>query len=283
MINSVFLASLLAVGSCCGVVASDRRNTATLPFNSAGMSSVVINYQGDASSLYGFQSFVYFHDIDIVDDTFFDAGFIFYPVSFTFDVSGSSFDLSIITFAKINYPYTAQSLQNLPFFGMYETTNTLNFFSKMQWKPMESKADFVNSSWSCVAMVSQAVFASSAATTTSGPYQFGMPLAGWSLFEQYAAYVYSMVNADNFYREGETYGYDNGFYDGKQTGYAQGIQTANSVAGSFEKLFGAVVTVPVQVFNGMSSAVLWGVPVISLIFTFTAIGLVIFIIKKVFL
>ena len=77
---------------------------------------------------------------------------------------------------------------------------------------------------------------------------------------------------DKGYKTGEKAGYDKG--------YAVGVQDGQSGTSAMFNLFGAVVSVPVNILNGLSPLVIWDTPVISIILTFVFIGVLLFIIKR---
>lgn len=78
--------------------------------------------------------------------------------------------------------------------------------------------------------------------------------------------------------------YDEGFRAGKQAGYGEGYQEgiddASSSGGIVTTLFGGILGIPLDIMNGLSSFVIWNVPVISIIWTFLVVALLLWIIRK---
>lgn len=79
-------------------------------------------------------------------------------------------------------------------------------------------------------------------------------------------------------------GKDDGYEIGKSAGYAEGkqdgLEEADNAQGILATLFGGIVSVPLDILNGMSPLVIWEVPIISIIFTFLVVALLLWIIRK---
>lgn len=79
-------------------------------------------------------------------------------------------------------------------------------------------------------------------------------------------------------------GYEEGFRAGKDAGYAEGkqdgLEASNNAQGILATLFGGIVSVPLDILNGMSTLVIWDVPIISIIFTFLVVAVLLLIIRK---
>lgn len=124
------------------------------------------------------------------------------------------------------------------------------------------------------------------------------PRADYRLYDSYSnvqvlsevagkAYLDSYNIYESGYQEGQRVGYDSGKADGLREGKAEGYQQAIDENGALEPngviygLFGALVNVPISIFNGLTPLVIWNTPIITIILTFFAIGVVLWVIKKV--
>lgn len=78
--------------------------------------------------------------------------------------------------------------------------------------------------------------------------------------------------------------YDEGFRAGKQAGYAEGhqdgIDEAGGASGIVGSLFGGIVSVPLDILNGLSPLVIWNVPIVSIIATLLVVAVLLLIIRK---
>lgn len=75
--------------------------------------------------------------------------------------------------------------------------------------------------------------------------------------------------------------YDQGYKDGQKVGFSEGYSKGQrDKTSTVFSLFGAVVSVPIDIFNGLTPLVIWDTPIISIILTFLFIGVFLFIIKR---
>lgn len=118
--------------------------------------------------------------------------------------------------------------------------------------------------------------------TTAGPYTFTLSVS--DLISWIRPYVASYVGiSTNGYSEGYSDGRSVGDKEGYDRGYDVGYDAGINETGpatTIMSLFGAIVSVPIDILNGLSPLVIWNVPIISILMTFLVIGLIIFIVKR---
>lgn len=81
--------------------------------------------------------------------------------------------------------------------------------------------------------------------------------------------------------DGEQTGYQAGYEEGRRVGYNQGQASVTDETTAVMNLFGAVISVPIGVLNGLSPLAIWNTPIIAIIVTFLFMGVVFMILKKV--
>lgn len=119
-------------------------------------------------------------------------------------------------------------------------------------------------------------------TSVAGPYTFTLDVS--DLIDWIRPFVNPYIGiATNGYSEGyadgRSVGEQDGYARGWDVGYDAGINEtgpANTIMG----LFGAVVSVPINILNGLAPLVIWNVPIVSILITFLVIGVIIFIVKR---
>lgn len=136
---------------------------------------------------------------------------------------------------------------------------------------------------------------SRASSTGPGPYLFrlsgyyldGVGLSAVQLIEDicvsYASATVSQYQASNYlegYQEGYSKGKSDGESIGYQRGYRDGADSSNNELMLIPTLFGAIANVPISIFGGMGDLAIWNVPIISVIFTFLFIALVLWLVRK---
>lgn len=132
-------------------------------------------------------------------------------------------------------------------------------------------------------------------TTGAGPYKFN--LLGYSyngsgvsavqlmdnLCSAYASATSSLAREYDYntaYGEGYDAGLRVGDAAGYSRGYADGADAANQSMMVVPTLFGAIANVPIAIFGGMGDLAIWNVPIISIIFTFLFLALVLWLVRK---
>lgn len=132
-------------------------------------------------------------------------------------------------------------------------------------------------------------------TTGGGPYKMG--LLGYSyqgsgvsavqlldnLCSAYASATSSLAREYDYntaYGEGYDAGLRVGDANGYSRGYADGADSANSSLMVIPTLFGAIANVPIAIFGGMGDLAIWNVPILSIIFTFLFLALVLWLVRK---
>lgn len=91
---------------------------------------------------------------------------------------------------------------------------------------------------------------------------------------------YGVGNAHG-YSDGYSVGRSDGYNAGRTVGYDEGLAAGSSAGGVIMSLFNAAVGVPIDLFNGLSSFTVWGVPIITIALTFVAFGIVMYVVRKV--
>lgn len=122
-------------------------------------------------------------------------------------------------------------------------------------------------------------------TDGPGPYYFGFnrnamfdylgPLVG-----SYASSVYVNDVVGSAYQNGYNTAKAASDSEAYSKGYQDGVESVSSAGAVMMSLFGSVVSVPINVMNGMSGFMIWGVPIISIIISFLFIGLLIWVVKR---
>lgn len=84
--------------------------------------------------------------------------------------------------------------------------------------------------------------------------------------------------------DGRTDGYDDGFIDGRnqgyQTGYVAGQNSVTSESTAINNLFASLVSVPINVLNGLMPMAIWNTPIISIMITFMLLAMLMWLIRK---
>lgn len=83
------------------------------------------------------------------------------------------------------------------------------------------------------------------------------------------------------YENGYNVGYENGY----NVGYENGFQEINKsdLSSGFLGLFTSVVSVPINILNGLFSAEFFGIPIVGVLISFLLISIIIWLIKRVLL
>lgn len=123
------------------------------------------------------------------------------------------------------------------------------------------------------------------ASVNSGPYTIAWQV---DAMHDFLGYMVASVAQSVYLNEEMGVAYQNGYNTGKANadttlynkGYQDGEASVGSAGAVMMSLFGSVVSVPVNVLNGLSSFMIWGIPVISIIISFLFIGLLLWVVKR---
>lgn len=176
---------------------------------------------------------------------------------------------------------------------LYGTSSTPTFFCGGNLKApdmnilrgnninLPSASDWSLSSWGGL-MVWQSV---TCTTDSIGPYYFGFNIPAMHeylgpLGATIAQQVYLTDYVGNAFQNGYWTGKNNVDTEAYTKGYQDGQASVGNAGAVMMSLFGSVVSVPINVMNGMGTFMIWGVPIISIIVSFLFIGLLIWVVKR---
>lgn len=132
-------------------------------------------------------------------------------------------------------------------------------------------------------------------TTGGGPYKMG--LLGYSyqgggysavqlldnLCSAYASATSSIAREYDYntaYGEGYDAGLRVGDANGYNRGYREGADASNNSLMLIPTLFEGLAYIPISIFGGLGDLAIWNVPIISIIFTFLILALVLWLVRK---
>lgn len=117
---------------------------------------------------------------------------------------------------------------------------------------------------------------------TLNPNQVNCGGSWWHAY--YEGYDNGTAMADDAAETARSEGYNQGAQEGYSQGYANGYnageQAVDNAGEAVNNLFGAIVNIPVNVLNGLAGFTIWSVPLLSIIFSFLFLGVVIWIVRK---
>lgn len=295
MMYSLLAASLLALSSVGGSLLADRKNAINVGDLPSFPTSVSFGYPSDDLDNNSAFDPAWSGVIDKEHVCSFDLGYFYVPLKASASLIDGYWSLESITFGRVSFFY--YEYRNFvdfscvaPIFGMYspasevyylyqkvlDLSGVLDYSDKMQAAVTEYELDGDYA----------VIYSNYMTTTTSGPYSF------WFDGEEYLGlvegyYFRLFMNAYNLpygagYYVGEQRGYDKGYAEGYQVGRADGYSEASEDGAVITNLFGAVVSVPIDVLNGLAPFAIWNVPVIGIIMTFLFAALIFFMLRKLF-
>lgn len=295
---SSFGGSLLAADSARSRVGSPVSGySSTLPVSDAiplwsyPSGSANVDYQWASSGrnvMEGFSS------DDAIYDSFFDWGYLYFPVylSVDFDAYGGTFDVTRVIWERVTFStasYAVGLSSSVPYaLGLFNPASDFYFSYEYHNEIRSYDAGYMVASAPVYEYDSNAGFLCSRksirwSTTSSGPYSLSVGAAELrGLFDDIASTYIQLYQSNSavYYREGYDSGRAEGMAVGRIEGYNQGLEAANAPSGLISALFGSLVNVPISVINGLTPLAIWNTPIISLILTFVAIGAVLFIVKR---
>ena len=80
--------------------------------------------------------------------------------------------------------------------------------------------------------------------------------------------------------DGKTDGYDEGLAQGRQEGFIEGQNSVTSESTAINNLFASLVSVPINVLNGLMPMAIWNTPIVSIMITFMLLAMLMWLIRK---
>lgn len=117
-------------------------------------------------------------------------------------------------------------------------------------------------------------------TTNEGPYYFRLSSEFLDYLEVWAANMVQSITSsakwEQAYQQGWQIGYDYGYQKG---GMDASVANVGNI-GVIPYLFGGIANVPINILNGLADFTVWNIPVLSVIFTFLFLALVLWVVKR---
>lgn len=117
-------------------------------------------------------------------------------------------------------------------------------------------------------------------TSNEGPYYFRLSIDFLDYIDSWAANMVVSVSDSakwqDAYQQGWKIGYDYGYQKG---GIDASVEQVGNI-GVIPYLFGGIANVPINILNGLGGFVVWDIPILSVIFTFLFLALVLWIVKR---
>lgn len=99
------------------------------------------------------------------------------------------------------------------------------------------------------------------------------------VFDQGKEQGYQEGYADGL-SDGRTDGYDDGFIDGRNQGYREGQNSVTTESTAINNLFASLVSVPINVLNGLMPMAVWNTPIVGIMITFMLLAMLMWLIRK---
>lgn len=80
--------------------------------------------------------------------------------------------------------------------------------------------------------------------------------------------------------DGRTDGYDDGYWVGRNDGYREGQNSVTSESTAINNLFASLVSVPINVLNGLMPMAVWNTPIVGIMITFMLLAMLMWLIRK---
>lgn len=185
-------------------------------------------------------------------------------------------------FIVADYPNSTYSL----------ATYTTSYYGAAVWPSNHSRSAGDNAPYWTPTGAKKADYYNS---TGSGPYKCrlypvnyqGANYSAASMLDRLAANLAASIQTyagetvvaeERGYRKGWNIGHDVGYQEGYRDGSSEG-ESGNSLL-VIPTLFGALANVPISILNGMSGFAIWDVSIITIIFTFLFIAIILWVIRR---
>lgn len=277
-----FASLLLAVTSLSAYLPSNYNNSSTLPSR--------VYYCGSLGSLAGYTYDVTeSYDIDIDENYQFEGGKVYVPYYADISYSSDGMTLDYVSLRVFENPSISALASCAPYFfsvsGLGADCGIIEYGYSLFLSSQETCwiTTIISHSSSYGFNYGLPYFSTYYSLATNTAFEH-ITLDNNVFLENFAQYTFYFASSlQNSYLTALNNAYSNGEDVGRELGYTQGYNDAVSEggrAGVVTDLFGGILSVPIDILNGLMPFVIWDTPIIGIILTFVVIGIIIFVIKR---